>query len=436
MKNFRFYSLILTFVLTVAVTGAEASTEIQWWNAMDGALGERSNYIVAGFNASQSEYVVKSVFKGSYTETMMAGIDAFRIGTPPHILQVANLGTPNMLATKDAVYPVYQLMADFDQPFDKSNYLSIIAGEYTTTDGKMLSLPFNSSTPVVFWNKDAFRKAGLDDAPRTWEEVGTTSREIIAAGGSECGFTIGWQSWTLLENYSAWNGLAFASKGNGFGGLDTELVFNGPEHVKHIQRVADWQKDNTFRYGGRRGDGNHLFSKGECAMLINSSAYYGSLKKAAKFDFGTSQLPLDHEVIDAPLNSIIGGASLWVLKGHSREEYAGVVKFLTYISDVFVQSFWHQNTGYVPITKAAYELSKDTGYYEQNEGRAVAIIQLSGKPTENSKGLRLGNLVQIREIINDELEAIWSGKKTAQQGLDDAVSGGNKLLRKFEKANR
>ena len=415
---------------------AAAQIEIQWWHAMGGALGETVNDIAAGFNRSQTDYVIKAVYKGNYTETMTAGIAAFRSGKPPHIMQVFEVGTATMMAAKGAIYPVYKLMADQGIPFDESRYLSAVIGYYTTTDGKLLSMPFNSSTPVVFWNKQAFEKAGLDRAPETWEEMGEFSKKIIASGGADCGFTIGWQSWSMLENFSAWHDVPFATKENGFAGLDTEFVFNSPLHVKHIQQLADWQADKVFTYGGRRGEGNPLFANGKCAMLINSSAYYSGLRKSAKFDFGTSQLPYWSDVEGAPQNSIIGGATLWVLQGNPKGDYAGVAAFLNYLSDVFVQTFWHQNTGYVPITNAAYELTKRSGYYEKNEGRDVAIIQMSAKaPTPNSKGLRLGSFVQTRDIINEELEAIWAGKKTAQQGLDDAVARGNKLLRKFEKAN-
>ncbi len=415
---------------------AAAKIEIQWWHAMSGALGETVNDIAAGFNQSQTDYEIKAVYKGNYTETMTAGIAAFRSGKPPHIMQVFEVGTATMMAAKGAIYPIYQLMADQGIAFDESRYLSAVIGYYTTTDGKLLSMPFNSSTPVVFWNKQAFEKAGLDRAPKTWEEMGEFSKKIIASGGAECGFTIGWQSWSMLENFSAWHDVPFATKENGFAGLDTEFAFNSPLHVKHIGQLAAWQADKVFTYGGRRGDSNPLFADGKCAMLINSSAYYSGLRKGSKFDFGTSQLPYWSDVKGAPQNSIIGGATLWVLQGNPKGDYAGVAAFMNYLSDVFVQTFWHQNTGYVPITNAAYELTKRSGYYEKNEGRDVAILQMSGKaPTPNSKGLRLGSFVRTRDIINDELEAIWAGTKSAQQGLDDAVARGNKLLRKFEKAN-
>ena len=416
---------------------AQAQIEIQWWHAMGGALGETVNDIAEGFNNSQTDYVIKAIYKGNYTETMTAGIAAFRSGVPPHIMQVFEVGTATMMAAKGAIYPVYELMADQGQPFDESRYLSAVIGYYTTTDGKLLSMPFNSSTPVVFWNKKAFAAAGLDRAPKTWEEMGEFSKKIIASGGADCGFTIGWQSWSMLENFSAWHDVPFATKENGFAGLDTELVFNSALQVKTISQLADWQKDKTFTYGGRRGEGNPLFAEGKCAMLINSSAYYSGLRKSAAFDFGTSELPYWSDVAAAPQNSIIGGATLWVLRGHDDKDYQGVAQFMTYLSDVFVQTFWHQNTGYVPITNAAYELTKRSDYYAKNEGRDVAIVQMSARaPTANSKGLRLGNFVQIRDVINDELEAIWAGTKTAQQGLDDAVSRGNKMLRKFERANK
>ncbi len=431
----RFMSAVLMLVMLSGP--AYSATEVQWWHAMGGALGEAVNTIAGGFNRSQTEYVVKAVYKGNYTETMTAAIAAFRAKKQPHIVQVFEVGTASMMAAKGAIYPVHQLMADAGQPFDQGRYISAVIGYYTTTDGKLLSMPFNSSTPVVFWNKAAFAKAGLSGAPKTWEEMGEFSKKLISSGASECGFTVGWQSWSMLENFSAWHDVPFATKENGFAGLDTEFAFNSPLHVKHIQQLADWQKDNIFRYGGRRGDGNPLFAEGKCAMLINSSAYYGGLVKSTKFDFGTSQLPYWASDVAGPQNSIIGGATLWVLAGHNNEEYKGVAKFLTYLSDVFVQAYWHQNTGYVPITNEAYELTKNSGYYERNEGRDVAIIQMSSKaPTPNSKGLRLGSFVQIRDIINEELEAIWGGQKSAQKGLGDAVARGNVLLRKFERANR
>ncbi|MFT5115102.1 MAG: sn-glycerol 3-phosphate transport system substrate-binding protein [Parasphingorhabdus sp.] len=414
---------------------AYSATEVQWWHAMGGVNGERVNKIAADFNASQSEYAIMPSYKGNYTETMTAAVAAFRAKQQPHIVQVFEVGTATMMAAEGAIYPVEQVMNDAGEPFDKSTYLPAVISYYQTSEGELLSMPFNSSTPVLWYNNDAFKKAGVESPPTTWDDMKSASEKLVAAG-YKCGFTFGWQSWVMIENYSSWHNKTIGTMENGFTGLGTEFNFNNDDVKKRMASIADWSKDGLFKYGGRRGDSLSMFTNGECAMWMNSSAYYGSIKKQAKFEFGQTMLPLDTNVADKPQNSIIGGATLWVLKGHDQDDYKGVAKFMNYLSSPEVQAWWHQETGYVPITTPAYELSKTQGFYDSNPGTDTAIKQLSlNTPTPNSRGLRFGNFVQIRDAINEEMEAIWNGTKTADQALDDAAMRGNKLLRKFEKAN-
>jgi sn-glycerol 3-phosphate transport system substrate-binding protein len=432
-RKFAFAAAVFAFASTSGT--AFAQTEVHWWHAMGGALGERVNEIAENFNQSQSDYKLVAIYKGSYPETMTAGIAAFRAGQQPHILQVFEVGTATMMDAKGAVKPVYELMAEAGVPFDSNSYLGAVAGYYTTTDGKMLSMPFNSSTPVLYFNKEAFGKAGLDPnkPPKTWPEVGDYAKKIVAAG-YPCGFSTAWQSWVHLENFSAWHDVPFGTKENGFAGIDTQFEFNSPLHVKHIQQMADWQKDKIFVYGGRRNLGNAKFTSGECGMYTESSAGYAGFKAGAKFEFGTANLPYWPDASGAPQNTIIGGSSLWVMGGHSAEAYKGVAAFFNFLSLPMVQAYWHANTGYVPITTAAYDLMQKLKFYDDNPGRDIPILQMGAKPpTANSKGLRFGNFVQVRGIIYEELEAIWAGEKTAQQGLDAAVERGNAQLRKFEK---
>ena len=428
---------ILGAITAASFAGAaQAQTEIQWWHAMGGANGERVDKIAADFNASQSEYKVVPSYKGNYTETMTAAIAAFRAGEQPDIVQVFEVGTATMMAAKGAVYPITQLMADAGMEFDQSKYLPAVVSYYQTPEGDLLSMPFNSSTPVLWYNKDAFAKAGIEHPPTTWDEVNEDARKLLASGMT-CGYSFGWQSWVMVENYSAWHNLPFGTKENGFAGLDTRFVFNNDAVVNRLQSIADSQEAGIFKYGGRRGDSLSLFTSGECGMWMNSSAYYGSIKKQAEFDFGQTMLPLDTDVAKAPQNSIIGGATLWVLRGKPAENYKGVAAFMKYLSSPEVQAWWHQETGYVPITTAAYELSREQGFYEANPGTDTAIKELSlNPPTPNSRGLRFGNFVQVRDIINEEMEAIWAGQKTAREAMDSAVERGNALLAKFERANK
>jgi sn-glycerol 3-phosphate transport system substrate-binding protein len=426
--------------LTVALAAgpAAARTEIQWWHAMSGALGEKVAKIAADFNASQTDYEVKAVYKGSYAETMTGAIAAFRAKQHPHIVQVFEVGTATMMAAQGAVYPIFQMMAEAGEPFDPKSYLPAVVGYYTTTKGEMLSFPFNSSTPVMYYNKNAFEKAGLDPtkAPATWPEVEAAAKKLQAAG-YPCGFTTQWPSWVQIENWSAWHNQPLGTLENGFGGLATELVFNKTKAVDHVKALGEWQKSKIFDYGGRRGDSDPKFFNQQCPIFFASSAAYAAVKANAKdFAWGIAKLPYWPNVEGAPQNSIIGGASLWVLKGHKPEEYKGVARFFTYLSSPEVQAWWHQETGYLPITPAAYELTRKSGFYEKNPGTETSILQMTNKPpTANSKGLRFGSFVQIRDIIEEELEAVFQGKKGAQEALDSAAKRGNELIRQFEKAN-
>ncbi len=424
---------------TLATGTAHAATEVVWWHAMGGELGQKVEKIASDFNASQSEYKVTPVYKGNYTETMTAAIAAFRAKEHPAIVQVFEVGTGTMMAAKGAVYPVYELMAKAGEPFDPKAYLQAVVGYYADTDGNMLSMPFNSSTPILYYNKAAFEKAGLDPnvAPRTWGDIEAFSKKIIESGAAPCGFTTGWQSWVQIENFSALHNVPIASRANGFGGTDAVLEINGDLQKRHIGNMAEWQKSKIFDYGGRRSDSAPKFYSGECAIYMNSSAALAGVRANAKdFEVGVGMLPYYDDVKGAPQNSIIGGATLWVLSCHSDEEYKGVAKFFTYLSSPEVQAWWHQETGYLPITNAAYDLSKSQGYYEKNPGADISVLQMNlNPPTENSKGLRFGNFVQIRDVINEELEEVWSGKKSASDALDAAVERGNKLLREFQDQN-
>jgi sn-glycerol 3-phosphate transport system substrate-binding protein len=429
----------LVLALALLVGGLAAAhadpIELQWWHAMTSVNADRINKIAADFNASQTDYKVVPVFKGSYAETMTGAIAAYRAGNPPDIVQVFEVGTATMMAAKGAIKPVYQLMADANEPFDPSSYLAAVTGYYSTPDGKMLSFPFNSSTPVVYWNKDEFKKAGLDPdkPPKTWPETFEAAKKLRAVG-VPCGFTSAWVSWVQIENFSAWHNLSIGTKDNGLGGTDTELVFNNPTVVRHIANLADAEKDKSFDYGGRTTEPEPKFISGDCGMIQDSSAAYGMFKAGAKFDWGVAELPYYPDVAGAPQNSIIGGASLWVMGGKPADHYKGIAKFFTYLSGTPVQEAWHEATGYLPITKAAYEKTKADGFYDKNPGTEVAILQMTGKPpTDNSKGLRFGNMVQIRDVIAEDLEAAFSGKMDAKAALDDAVSRGNALLRQFQK---
>jgi sn-glycerol 3-phosphate transport system substrate-binding protein len=435
MKKSILGALAVSTVLSPVA--AMAQTEVQFWHAFTGRLGELVAAQVDEFNASQSDYVVVQSYKGNYSETLNAGIAAFRAGEQPQILMVFEVGTATMMAAPGATRPVYEVMEQSGATFDPDAYIGSVKGYYTTTDGDMLSLPFNSSTPVLWVNRDAFEEAGVDPDTdlSTWQAVGETLT-ALKEGGSECPLVTAWQSWIHLENFSAYHDVPFASQDNGFAGLDTELMLNGEAQVAHLTAMGEWAQDGKFIYTGRRNEGGANFRSGECALFTESSAGYAGIKAEAEFDFDVRPLPYWEGVGNGPQNTIIGGASLWVMEGHEDAEYAGVGEFLAFLSSSDVQAQWHQDTGYLPITTAAGEATRASGFYDENPGTDIAVIQMTAnEPTANSKGLRLGSFDQIRGIIDEELEAIWAGDKTAQEAMDSAKERGDALLRRFESAN-
>jgi sn-glycerol 3-phosphate transport system substrate-binding protein len=433
----KFLKLAVAAAVLASASPACAVTDIMWWHAMSGELRRQLENLVSDFNASQSNYRIVPSYKGNYTETVTAAIFAFRSRSQPAIVQVNEIATATMMAARGAIYPVFELMADEKEAFSQRDYLPAVTGYYADTAGNMLSFPFNASTPILYYNKKMFRSAGLDPeiAPKTWPELGAAAKRLRASG-APCGFTTSWPSWINVENVSAYHNLALSTEANGFNGLNAELTFNNPVVVRHIAQLAEWQTTKIFDYGGRATTAEPRFQNGECGIFIGSSATRADIRKNSLFEVGYGMLPYWPDVAGAPQNTIIGGATLWVLRNRPQAEYKGVAKFLAYLSKPEVQAAWHQNTGYLPITRAAFDLTRAQGFYDRNPGTAISIEQMTQKPpTENSRGLRLGSFVLIRDAIEDELEQAFSGRKSAQTAMDAAVERGNRLLRQFERAN-
>jgi sn-glycerol 3-phosphate transport system substrate-binding protein len=427
---------------TPSILRAQAArTEVQFWYGLGGALGERVAEQVKRFNESQAAITVTATFKGSYVETMTGAIAAWRAGNPPHIIQVFEVGTATMMAAGPAIVPAHRLLADAGVELDPKRYLPGVRGYYSDTQGRLVSMPHNSSSAVMWVNLDAFAKAGLSttNLPKTWAEVRAAAEKLKAANATPVPITTAWPTWVMFEQMAAIHDVPFATKANGFEGMDAELRLTGDFFQKHKDFLLGLQRDGLFRYAGRDAAGGALFPNGEAAIGFNSSAGRAQVERDAKFKWASVPLPYHADMVQSPKNGVIGGASLWTLTARNRTpaEYRAVAEFFRFISDVDQDLWWHKVTGYVPITLAAFEKAKAEGYYGQNPGADAAIVQLSrAEPTPNSMGFRLGNFVEIRNIIQEELEKSFQGQQNAAQALESANRRGNVALRNFERANR
>jgi sn-glycerol 3-phosphate transport system substrate-binding protein len=420
---------------------AQGRTEIQFWYGLGGALGERVAEQVTRFNESQSRFRVNANFRGSYVEVMTGSIAAWRAGTPPHIAQVFEVGTATMMAAGPAIRPTHELLGEAGITLDPKRYLAGVRGYYSDTQGRLISMPHNSSSAVLWINLDAFEKAGLSttDLPKTWAEIRAAAQKIKATNAAEIPISTAWPTWVMFEQMSSIHDVGLATKANGFEGLDAQMNLGAPIFAKHTNMLLEMQREGTFVYGGRDGDGFASFPAGKAAMSFNSSAGRAQVQRDAKFRWASVALPYHGDVTQSPRNGVIGGASLWALTARNRtaEEYRGVAEFYRFISDVEQDKWWHHVTGYVPLTLAAYEASRAEGFYTQNPGADAAIIQLSrAEPTPNSQGFRLGGFVEIRNIIQEELERGFQGQQNAETLLANANRRADVVLRNFERANR
>lgn len=431
------FPAVLWLTILSVPFSVHAREEIQWWHAMSGPLEEKIQALAEGFNQTQERFRVVPVYKGSDTETMTAGIAAYRTKHPPHLLQVFELGTSAMMALGGATRSVSEVMAEGGEPLDIHQWLPVMAGYYSNREGDLMALPFSHSTPVLYYNKTAFKNAGLDPGkpPKTWPQLESYARKLLASG-SACGFSTSWISWIHLENLLAWHNLPFATAANGFEGLDARLTLQGDLSVHHLSQLAIWEKDHIFSYGGRRDVGRHQFVQGICPMYTDASSAHARFKEEVTFDWGVGELPYWPMFAETPQNTTVAGAGLWILSGHAPVAYQGVAQFIRYWLRPSVQADWHQSTGYLPTTLAAYQVTKESGFYQTHPDREVAVRQVMRKsPTPSSQGVRLGHMVRLRDIILHELESVIAGRKTAREGLDAVVEQGNALLTQFEKSH-
>jgi len=434
MKKYLVLFLLLVFIGSFTVVGQAQDVEIDFWYALSGNIQEVTLSMVEDFNESHPDIQVNPVHRGSYSEVLTSSIAAYRTGNAPHIVQVYEVGTQTLLDS-NAIKPVYELFEENNVEINWDNFIGPLKAYYSV-EGNLSSLPFNSSTPFLYYNKDAFEEAGLDpeQPPTTFKEVEEYGKQLVESGVVENGLTVGWPSWVLAENMFTWHGQPITNNKNGYTGHASELKINSDFGVELFKQFKEWEEENIFTYEGREGTPNPSFLTGQTGMIITSTAYLGGFKEGADFEIGSGFIP--HKEGYPQGNSLIGGATLWVYDGHSDEEYQAITEFLDYIASADQQVRWHKETGYLPVTQDAVDQLDEEGWFEENPNHSTAFNQLNVETdTGEFAGLRLGDFVAIREIVLSEIESIFSGDKTVENALDDAVEKSNQRLQRYIEAN-
>lgn len=414
---------------------AAAQTEISMWFGLGGRLQDEVLAQCDRFNAAQSEVRITCSREGTYDEILQKAIAAYRTGNHPQILQVVDRGTGTMMLS-DAVVPAHDLVATYGLDIDWNDYFRVIGNYYADSEGNYWAFPFNSSTAMVYYNTDALAAAGYTSFPRTWEEFDQLLVDLRDKASFSCPLAWSIDLWSDMEQFSAIHNIPVATQNNGYAGLDAELVINQTPFVAHMERQLGWYRDGLVKYDPAFDARRSMFVNGECAMFFDSIAGYTSAQDlAAETGVKWTVAELPHNAGVTPINNLVGGAALWTMKGFTEEEYRAVGAFYAFLAEPEQQKLWSDGTGYFPVTVQAYEDLVAEGYYQrpENLNRDLAVKSLlRGEPTDLSKGIRLGNYVEIRNIITEELQKALTGDVTVQAALDTAVERSNVLLRRFE----
>lgn len=418
--------------IALTATSSLAATNITWWHGMAGRNGEVINEVAQKFNAAQTACALTPVSKGTYEEALASGIAAFRSGEQPNILQVFDAGAATIINAKGAVVPAEDLIKEAGYDFDRNAFIEGVRYFYADSDGKFVGMPFNSSAPIMYINDEALKKAGVE-APKTWEEFEAAAPKLKEAGYIP--LVQAQLTWQFTENFFSRNNIQFATNNNGYDSVvDTKLKVTDPNLVMMFEKLKSWADEGYFAYyGAGWNDNQKPFEENKVALWIGSSGSFGGLQKTAQMPFSANFLPYWGSIEGAGTNSFIGGAALFAMAGKPAEENKCVADFFQFLTSPEIQKFYHQATGYVAITKEAYELAKSEGYYEKTPVAEVGIKQLMLPAGEWSKGYRLGFYPQIREIMEREYGRIFSGETTVKDAFDTIEREGNELLARFAK---
>lgn len=423
--------LILTFCLLFSVGTAMAEpVMINFWHAMSGSRLGVLEAMIEDFNSTHPYYKVVPLFTGSYAETLTKFVAAYPTGTAPNIVQVYEVGTQTMIDS-NAIIPVYEIPGMLGETWDWAQYVIPITNYYSV-EGNLWSMPFNSSTAMLYYNKDLFTAAGLDPKkpPTTWEEMEEIGEKFLASGVVDHVYSTGWPDWIFEQALSIHDHL-YADNNNGRSGLATKVVFDDDFGHMIFDTWTRLHDKGIYIFGGTEYDANTAFISGQIAMFIQSTSSLAGIIKAAEFEVGTTFYP---RFEGYPVgNSVIGGGSLWVTKGKSNEELRGVWEFFKYLGREDVAITWHKGTGYFPSSIGALKTLLDEGWFSQDQAYLTAFLQiLAGRrDTSASTGVRLGPFVAMREDMVSGLEKALSHKLSPRDALNEAVAKMNQRLQDY-----
>ena len=433
-KIFKALIAFVTFVF-LSVPSFAAPIEIHYWHGHTGKLQDIINEIADRWNAKQDESMMIPTSKGTYEEIMAAFIAAYRAGEHPHMVQIYDAGAATMVAQvkNGVVYPFEDMAEKYGVAFNKDDYIPGIRNFYADSDGKMIGIPFNSSTCLMYANMDVLEAAGITEIPKTYEDF-----EAIAQQIQDAGFIPLLQShspWIWTENYFSRHNLLMTDGNNGYDDVPTTTLFaDTPEFIMHWTKAKEWKDKGWWEYKGTAwGDNQAPFIAGEAAFWLGSAASFSGMKGIVP-NFTVNHIPYWSSVTGGKeYPTFIGGAANWILSGKTDAEYEQIMRIAEFMTTPEIQLFYHNMSGYAAVTASATDLANDIGFYEASPYHKAVGEQLSLTGSTIPGGYRAGNWPQIRQVIYDNVHRMLQGELSVEEAWSNVDKGSQKLLAQFAK---
>ncbi len=397
--------------------------DIVLWHAMAGHLGKGVRQLADGFNAEQSEFRIRPVYKGDYIETLTSFAAAFRAQQPPDMVQVFEVGAATMMAPEGVIKPVGQLMKEQNLHLPDADFIPVVRDFYSKK-GQLMAMPLNQSAPTLYYNADILKTLGYDGSnfPATWQALEVLAEKLKKAG-YHCAYTSANPSWILIESYLALHNLSETAQN------PLRAAYDYPQLTSHLARLKRWQKQGYFRYGGRLDDATVLFTSGICPLFSQSSGSFNSLTTMVDFDLGIAPMPLDLKASQKRYSNVVGGAAIWVVSGRTARKEKGIAEFLVYLSRPQVQKRWHEHSGYLPVGLTG--IYSPLALASQHPALKLARIDLA---PQRQHGFKPNNNIpqnQIRMVNDEALEALFANLKTPEKAVKDAVVQADHLVQRY-----
>ena len=421
MRLKRFFALGL---LSFCAQGY-ASEVIYFWHSFAGHLGAELTKVVQDFNRSQSKVVIKPRYKGDYIETLTSFAAAKQAKKAPGLVQVFEVGTAFMEQAPGLIQPVGTLMSSQGYPAFSAQLLPGVASYYTKKE-ILQAMPMNVSIPVMLYNADALKDIGYGPSsfPKTWQDFETLLYKLHRQG-YQCGYATAYPAWIHVEVYASMHGLDLSA-----GQTLSYHVAQRPEIVAHWQRLKKWQDEGLMLYGGRNSDATALFTSGRCPIFSQSSGSMQSLRQLVSFPVAVAPLPYDTHWAQSLATPVFGGAALWVLAGQSIEKQKAIAAFLHYLSQAHIQKKWYKKTGYLPLT--GWNKGKDLD--ASLASMDLLTIAWTAFKSPGAPALLLPQN-QVRTILDQAMEAVFSNQSTVKQALAMAQKKINYRLLRYSRSH-